>query len=605
MITFAYMRRLTGILILLASWFCAAAQDQARDAYSVAEEQFYQGQYSAAIMTALEGLNQEPARSSEEAAVELFSILGASYSRLGDFEAAASYFVRCYEFDKANGDPKGLTSSLINLASMYVYAGKPELGEKYALEAIETEKTQGRPAKLAMAYGKACDIYHAMGQEETALEYADLAVSSAREAGDDVGIAVRRSQRAYPLAALKRDREAWTDLRFAEKIFREENKKQSLAIVCFQIAQQSAQMGRKQSATQYYEEAKALAAEIQDKPLLQKICARYAQHLSDSDPSQALSLMKEATSIQEEIEKSKSSNALELFNIKFETAKREQTIATQKLELEKRRSTGILLSLVILFLLIAAAVTTLSMISARRKEKKLRQLNAQKDFLFKVISHDILSPAIAQLRGIQMLSKHSEKLSQAQYKEALTQLEGQAESEVELIENVLRWAKSKGGKIKEGSVRFAMADMVKEAIGQYQSMAEHKGISLLLDDPENIIVCCNRSNLLLALRNLLSNAIKFSRPGGDVRISIAPTARGADLSVADSGIGIPAGQINSIFDPKNSYRRSGTAGEPSNGLGLIVSRDLVKAIGGSLSVSSEEGKGCTFTIHIENQSENA
>lgn len=118
----------------------ALVAQETTDHYSIAEEQYMNGLYGAAIRTSLDGLKAEPARSSEELAVELYSILGASYSRLGAFDKAADYFSRCYEFDKKVGNPEGMTSSLINLASMYVYAGKPELAEKEALEAIENEK---------------------------------------------------------------------------------------------------------------------------------------------------------------------------------------------------------------------------------------------------------------------------------------------------------------------------------------------------------------------------------------------------------------------------------------------------------------------------------
>ena len=204
---FAFMKRMMVILFLLACWVCAA-QEGAVDAYDVAEEQFYQGQYGQAIRTALEGLQQEPALSSEESAVELYSILGASYSRLGAFDKAADFFFRCYQYDKKEGNQEGMTSSLINLASMYVYAGKPELAEKEALEAIDNEKPLGRPYKLAMAYGKACDVYHALKQEEKALEYANLAVSTARETEDAGAEAIRRSQRAYPLLAMNRHKAA-------------------------------------------------------------------------------------------------------------------------------------------------------------------------------------------------------------------------------------------------------------------------------------------------------------------------------------------------------------------------------------------------------------
>lgn len=596
MCIFVVVKRLSVIILTIACCLSVWAQDGVQDAYSVAEEQFYQGQYGAAIRTALEGLTQEPAKSSEESAVELYSILGASYSRLGAFDKAADYFFRCYQFDKKEGNAEGMTSSLINLASMYVYAGKPELAEKEALEAIDNEKPLGRPHKLAMAYGKACDVYHALKKEETALEYANLAVATALETENDGAVAIRRSQRAYPLLSLKRYGEAEKDLSYSEKVFLKNGNRQSLSIVYFQLAGLYENTGRKTLATSYYKKALELARELPDKPLEQKICFSFAGHLKASDPEEAFELLSKSASLQEEIARSESNNALELFNIEYDTAKKEEQIADQERELRVEKKRTLVLVIVLLVLLAAAAVTAVTAIHSKRVRKELQQSNAQKDFLFKVISHDIMSPAIAMLRGIQMLRNHSNASDDSH--EVLLQLERQAESEVELIDNVLRWARNKEESVPGEKARFDIVAMAKEAIEQYCGIAVQKDIIIeLLCSQDSVIVCCNRNNLLIALRNLLSNAIKFSNPGGKVMVRIH-SGDGVDLSVEDYGIGIPVDKLDAIYNSDASFRRPGTSGEPSHGMGLAVSQDLVTAIGGSMSVHSAEGKGSIFTIHI-------
>lgn len=595
---FAFMKRMMVILFLLACWVCAA-QEGAVDAYDVAEEQFYQGQYGQAIRTALEGLQQEPALSSEESAVELYSILGASYSRLGAFDKAADFFFRCYQYDKKDGNQKGMTSSLINLASMYVYAGKPELAEKRALEAIENEKPLGRPLKLAMAYGKACDVYHALKREETALEYANLAVSTARETEDAGAEAIRRSQRAYPLLAMNRYKEAEADLSFSENYFSQNGNRQSLAIVYFQLAGLYEKTSRNSLATSYYWKALDLARKLPDKPLEQKICNSLSAHIKKTAPDEAYELLSRSAQLQEEISKSESDNALELFNIEYETAKKEEQIARQERELRTEKQLTLVLIIVLSVLIVAAIITAITAYRSKKDREKLKQSNAQKDFLFKVISHDIMSPAIAMLRGIQMLRGHSVDGNLERDSEVLVQLERQAESEVELIDNVMRWARNKEESSSRDKARFDIVSLVMEAMEQYRGGALQKGISLELYSPaDSIVVYSNRNHLLIALRNLLSNAIKFSHKGGRVSVRIQDSEDGTNLSVEDSGIGIPADKLDSIYNSESSFRRPGTVGEPSHGLGLAVSRDLVAAIGGSMVVRSVEGKGSVFTIHI-------
>ncbi|MCR4825005.1 MAG: HAMP domain-containing histidine kinase [Bacteroidales bacterium] len=580
------MRRFISILFLIAVPFLAPG----RDYYAEAEALYFAGKFPEAVSVALEGCSQ-PGLTADQA-VELHSILGSSYARLGAFDKAADYMVRCYEYDRANGEAEGLTSSLINLASMYVYAGSPELAEQYALEAIFNEERVGRPAKLAMALGKACDVYHALGQDSTAVLYADRAVAIARQQKDTRDEAVRRSQRAYALESLGRYGEALADLRFAEQVFRENESLQSLSVVCFQLAQEYGRQGRNTLERQYLREAADLAREMQDLPLLQKVCARLATALRPSDPAGAFEFLQEASALQDSINKSKSDHVLELYNIEYETARREETIQRQEQELRRQRRWRNTLIIALLLLLAGAVSTTVSALRARRDERNLRQSNAQKAFLLKVISHDIHSPAVARLKGLQMLRGSAGKLSGDELREVFLQMEQQAASDVELIDNVLRWARA--GELRSEPVRFDLRDLASEVLAQFRQPASLKDISLVLEAPESVVVRTDRSSLMLALRNLLSNAIKYSHPGGEVRLSVVP----GKLCVRDNGIGIPADKQESIFQPADGFRRAGTAGELSNGLGLAVSRKLVELLGGSLSVESREGEGSVFTIQI-------
>ena len=354
---------------------------------------------------------------------------------------------------------------------------------------------------------------------------------------------------------------------------------------------------RKAQSTAYYKKALELARELPDKPLEQKICFAYAGHLKATDPKEAFELLSKSASLQEEIARSESDNTLELFNIEYETAKKEEQIADQERELRAGRKRTLVLMIALLVLLVAAAVTAVTAIHSKKVSEKLQQSNAQKDFLFKVISHDIMSPAIAMLRGIQMLRNHS--VVSGSSHEVLVQLERQAESEVELIDNVLRWARNKEDASQGEKVRFDMMDMVREAMEQYRGAAQQKGIELeLVNSDGSIVVDCNRNNLLIALRNLISNAIKFSDSGSSVIVRVRKDEDMVDLGVEDHGVGIPADKLESIYSSEAPYRRPGTSGEPSHGMGLAVSRDLVTSIGGSLSVQSTEGQGSIFTIHF-------
>lgn len=590
------IRRLCITIALLAAALDIAA---ARDWYAEAEEHYYGGRYAQAIKVALEGIASP--ETGESDAVELYSILGSSYARLGAFDKAADYMVRCYEYDKAHGEKEGLTSSLINLASMYVYAGKGEMAEKYALEAISNEESVGRADKLAMALGKACDVYHALGRDDKALEYANRAVQMAREKLDKGAQAVRRSQRAYPLVALKRFNEAFTDLCFAEDVFRSENNRQSLAIVCFQLAQEYGRRGAKAGERQYLGEAASLARDVQDLPLLQKIESALAESYRRDNPSAALAHYKTASALADSIARSKSDHSLELYDIEYQTARREETIQAQKAELSRSRKVRIALSVAALLLLAASLLAAVMVVRLRRSSKSLKESNAQKDFLFRLISHDLYSPAAARLGSMQMLRKGAASMTSEQLGKVFQEMEQQAKGELELLDNVLHWSGSRSGE----SVRFDLSALAEEVASQYRPTAALKDISISIEPGSGVIVVSNRSSVMLALRNLLSNAVKFSPAGSEVKVSVDASPSEACVRVSDQGIGIPEDKLDSLFSRENAFRRRGTAGEVSNGFGLAVSKELLGELGGSISVESREGAGSCFTIHLPNSTENA
>ncbi|MBQ4286094.1 MAG: HAMP domain-containing histidine kinase, partial [Bacteroidales bacterium] len=142
-----------------------------------------------------------------------------------------------------------------------------------------------------------------------------------------------------------------------------------------------------------------------------------------------------------------------------------------------------------------------------------------------------------------------------------------------------------------------LRSLASEVVKQYGQAASLKNVSLVLDGPA-VIVRSDRSSLMLALRNLVSNAIKFSNPGAPVRVEVSSAAGSAQVSVADKGVGIPADKLEEVFHADGTFRRAGTAGEISNGLGLAVSRSLVESLGGRITVQSTPGQGSIFTIVI-------
>jgi signal transduction histidine kinase len=169
-----------------------------------------------------------------------------------------------------------------------------------------------------------------------------------------------------------------------------------------------------------------------------------------------------------------------------------------------------------------------------------------------------------------------------------------------LINDILNTAR-----IEAGRVEYLLEDVpVAEVIASVTPMVDPQmataGLTLESSVPQDVVARADREKVRQVLINLLTNAMKFTLRGGRVEISAGYDDSGSKVCVrvADSGIGIPAANLKTIFEPfvqvevERSLRREGT------GLGLAISRDLARAMGGDLTVESEPGVGSTFIFEL-------
>jgi signal transduction histidine kinase len=97
----------------------------------------------------------------------------------------------------------------------------------------------------------------------------------------------------------------------------------------------------------------------------------------------------------------------------------------------------------------------------------------------------------------------------------------------------------------------------------------------------------------------VGNAIKFTPEGGIIRVGALPAGDRVVIQVRDNGAGIPKDRLDAIFEPFVQVETGHTRTQPGAGLGLAISRDLTRAMGGDLTVDSEVGVGSTFSVHLK------
>ncbi len=226
---------------------------------------------------------------------------------------------------------------------------------------------------------------------------------------------------------------------------------------------------------------------------------------------------------------------------------------------------------------------------------ELSRVNATKDKLFSIVSHDLKSP-LANLEGL-LKYYRSGDLSHQEFNTMLPALYNQVFLTGELLENLLNWSRSnlRGAVLKKE--KFNLSVVTSGILKLYSHSIREKQLEIIQKLPPQLNIYADKGMISLVMRNLISNAVKFSTPGGSIIIGHTLTGSLAEISVMDTGVGIPPERLASVFTDIN-YTTQGTSGEKGSGLGLMLCREFVEANGGSIFAESPQGSGSTFRFTV-------
>jgi signal transduction histidine kinase len=170
---------------------------------------------------------------------------------------------------------------------------------------------------------------------------------------------------------------------------------------------------------------------------------------------------------------------------------------------------------------------------------------------------------------------------------------------LEMVDQVLDQARVEAGKLQLDYSPVPLSGAIETACAIAEPLASAKEIELGCEptDP-SLAAWADNARLQQILVNLLTNAVKFSDPGGTVTLSCSVAGDQVRIRVTDTGAGIPDDKLEPIFEPFYQLDQSSTRVAGGAGLGLTISRDLARAMGGEISVCSQPGVGSTFTVTL-------
>jgi two-component system sensor histidine kinase KdpD len=246
----------------------------------------------------------------------------------------------------------------------------------------------------------------------------------------------------------------------------------------------------------------------------------------------------------------------------------------------------------------ALAVDNLHLLDETRKVAALRELDRMKTELLGTVSHELRTP-LGSIKGYATtLLTHGSRLRKDEQREFLEIIDSEADRLRDLIENLLDLSRLEAGVLRIEREPTRLGATAREVTRKvHLATPNHQ---LELDWPANDpMVNADQKRIYQVIQNLLTNAVKYSPDGGCITLSATIDRRELVISVADQGLGMPAAELDRIFDRFHRIQSDVSSGIGGTGLGLAICKGLVEAHGGRIWAESPgEGTGSTFRFTL-------
>lgn len=234
-----------------------------------------------------------------------------------------------------------------------------------------------------------------------------------------------------------------------------------------------------------------------------------------------------------------------------------------------------------------------------KSKNALTELNAQKDKLFSILSHDLRSPFSSILGFCDLLLKEHDQLSEDDRHQFVAYIQEAAQDQLSLVNKLLDWSRLESGRFQMEQVEFDLQEIVRKSLNSLMGLAHQKQVQLTSNLPAKMMVKGDRHMLSQVFGNLLGNSLKFTPPNGTVSVElIEEQINHWIIGVRDTGIGIPDGDVHKLFKIEEKYTRKGLQGEKGTGLGLPVVHEIIQKHHGTISVKSTVGVGTLFYVTL-------
>jgi len=571
------------------------------------------GYYYEAILYFEKMLDLSVARGDSSWIAAAHSNRGEVLRSLGRFEESLLSFNEALMIDRALNDTVGVSIDLGNIGKVYQIWGQPENSFPFYMESLEIIRATGNEEREAMMMASIGMAYHDMNRYDDALSWLDQALELDKTIGNQNRIGSRYDQIGGVLMKEGKYGEANRYFLRALEIFRNNEMANSEAITLNHMANNYYLQGDPETAADYFNQSLALSGKTGNKSIQQKGHQELAALYEETGAvAMALFHTKSYIALRDTLFTESAQRQLTEFRTRFESEKKEREITLlneetlrQQLEISRTKQQRTLTGIFGMMLVIALGFVFYRYRTKQKHNRilselntELNELNATKTKLFTIIAHDLKNPTFALSAISESLNANLDNLSKENLKYYLSELSLSANSVKHLLKNLLDWARTQQDAIKVCYQELDLSRVAAESAEPVLADIHRKQIVFHSGIPENFTLVSDRYILQTVLRNLLTNAAKFTQEGGRIEVTATQDRGNTEIRIVDNGCGMTAEEVANLFKVDRKPLRSGTCIGQGPGLGLIICRELLDKVGGSIMVKSKSGEGTTFQVSL-------
>lgn len=531
---------------------------------------------------------------------EFLSLMGMDYQLLGQNDLAVNCCQQEMKLHEQLGRKDYLSITLNTLAVLNCRLKLYDEALEYADRAVAIERELGREDRLAVRLGVRSDVLKSLERYDEAIRDIDEAMTLDEKAGRNRKVALRNLIKANIFMVQGKYDDMLQPVTESVQQFKSLGDDYYYATALCHLGSCECHLRKFDKAEKHLNEADTLCEKYGYATIRHSV--HEIQHIlwaSMGNYQKAYEQCRLWSKEGDSLFNIETNKKLLEFQTQYESQEKESQIT---IEAMKNRRRGMLIILLSVIALALAAMLVIELRLRRiiwKRNEALKQSNENKTRLIGIITHDMRTSVLAQKQVLERIDSNFEKESPADLKDDIHQLKESAESLNNQFGNLVSWVLFCSGNFKLNKVRFKLGKAVEECFKPEMAVAKSKGVKLLNEIDNNVVIFSDLNIVKVVLRNLVSNAIKFSYQDGEVLVRYQDGL----LTVEDHGTGMSEEKLRSLF-VRNSPSEQGTGGENGLGFGLFVCNELLEKMGTTLQVSSRLGKGTTIGFRLAEESRN-